>query len=163
MSKRTEQIKVITWLIVSISMLIWILPNVSHATDVQFIWKSEAETELGKQKEFIEAKGGTITTFAKEPKGSGIGPTGVALIILAGSASVCVLAESIVRVVREFNSSHSGIEIERKKDKLVIQDRFDLKSREIEVRSKDGVSIIVKDDNEALCKALISTLSFKSH
>jgi hypothetical protein len=158
MSHTRCSFQIIGTLILSVSLVTWSWPSISNADDVKFEWKSKDATQLKTGKEFIEKGGGTINTFQREEGTSGMGPTGVAVMILAGSAAVCVLAESISRVLREYRTN-GGLELEARRDKVVIKDRPDLKTREVEIRRKDGTVIKIKDEKEQeLCKALMSVL-----
>lgn len=122
---------------------------------INFVWKSYEESVLTQEKQFLESKGAKINRFNHEPPSAGMGPAGTALLILAGSAAVCVLAQAILRALQK---SHGGLELIIQNGKIAIDPREDMTNTEVLIRKNDGTEIRIKTEHKDLCSILTSVL-----
>ncbi len=128
------------------------------STQINFVWKSYEESVLTREKQFLASNGAKINKFNHEEPSAGIGPAGAALLILAGSAAVCVLAQAILRALQK---SHGGLELSIQNDKIAIDPREDMTHTEVIIRKKDGTEIRYMTKGKAqqdLCNILTSVL-----
>lgn len=125
---------------------------------INFLWKSHEDSVLSSEKEFLVRNGATIDKFGTDGPSAGIGPAGAAVLILAGSAAACVLAQSIIRAIQ---ASKGGLELDIQKKKIAITPRRDMTNTHVYIRKPDGTEINYEVKAEAehdLCKLLTSVL-----
>jgi len=125
---------------------------------VEFVWEGRNADLLRSQKSYLEEQGGKINKFGPGPS-AGVGPAGAAVIILAGSAAICVLAQSLTRALHSLNNANGGLEAEIENGKIKVYERSDVKSREIIIRSENGKTVEYKmESSQNLCTILTAAL-----
>jgi hypothetical protein len=155
-------LRVVTVGLISLLLACLIMtPLQSKATpslQVDFVWKESESFDFESQKVFLLANGARIDEFKREDGSAGIGPAGAALLVLAGSAAVCVLTEAVTRMLHSGEHT-SGVELDVRNNKLRIFERKDMKRTRVIVRKPDRTTVeydVEADTN--LCSVLTNVL-----
>ncbi|ETW94676.1 MAG: hypothetical protein ETSY2_49395 [Candidatus Entotheonella gemina] len=130
---------------------------------IKFVWESQSPPLIEAQKVFLESRGAEIGSIEEIDQSRGV--TGVILLTLAATASVCVLADSLVQAVKDFE--HSGIVVDlRKLDKITAQEKQSLKRGQVLIIKPDGEVICEESDrpdaSKSLCGLLVNALNISN-
>lgn len=114
---------------------------------VKFQWENWEPTErklLEEQRETLKSQGAKVDQIAEvEPPTKG-GPA--VWLILAGAVGISILAETVVRTVKEWNKC--GVIIDAKSEELKIRPHCQLGSDYVLVRQADGNLEKIQFDNK---------------
>ncbi|HRB14884.1 MAG TPA: hypothetical protein PK224_03750 [Nitrospira sp.] len=105
---------------------------------------------------FLESNGAQVNMVEKRDL-HGLGPAGVVLVTLAGSAAICVLAQAITRLLHELHTGGLGISITD--GNIEVRERPEVEKGCVRIRMKDGTRIEkCSQQHQSLCNILTDAL-----
>ncbi|MGP0592342.1 hypothetical protein ACTRXD_07345 [Nitrospira sp. T9] len=131
--------------------------NAQAETAVPFKWENWEETDrtfLEEQRTTLEKGGGKVGQV--EETHPGVRNPAVVWLVLAGTAAVTVLAETVVKAVKELNQC--GVVVDAKGEELNIRRNCDLDGN-ILIRRADGtIDLVKKEQPDSLAIAVLKTV-----
>ncbi len=117
----------------------------SADTPIQFSWKSKDEAVLTKQQVDLNTQGAKVSKVQKQSSQKK-SPLAVAWFIMAGAATVAMLADALVNVVKDFK--HGGLIVDTRGDHLKIIENPALDRTTILMIQPDGKQVPFQYEQE---------------